>query len=220
MRLLAKAGAEFPHVVEFASEGRKFQDTLDQVLIEAWVDFGGDANPLMAALPAVLKVPVNNDETGLLLRVFLAEAEAARCGSGTALDRLAEVLVIRILRIQIETGATMPGLIAGLSDPKLSRAIVAMHNAPGRAWRNQDLASIGGMSLSRFADAFRITLGETPQAYLRRWRLTLARQDISKGDRVGAVARRYGYVSSAALAHAFKRQYGRKPTAFRRTQTA
>jgi len=220
MRLLAKTGSRLPDQVEFTRQCGRFNDTPGQVLVEARVDFGGDANPLVAALPGLLRVSVDNDETRLLLQVFLAEAEAGRCGSGSALDRLAEVLVIRILRAQIEKGATTPGLVAGLSNPKISRAIVAMHEEPGRSWRNRGLADIAGMSLSRFADTFRATLGETPQGYLRRWRLTLARQDIRKGDRISAVARRYGYVSSAALAHAFKRQYGSKPTAFRRIQAA
>ena len=76
------------------------------------------------------------------------------------------------------------------------------------------------MSLSRFADVFRTTLGETPQAYLRRWRMTLARQDIEKGERIAAVARRYGYASAEALSHAFQRQHGNKPTAYRRNHAA
>ncbi len=220
MRLLAKAGSRRPHQVEFTRQCGRFRDSPEQVLIEARVDFGGGANPLMAALPGLFRVSVDNDETRLLLQVFLAEAEARRCGSGSALDRLAEVLVIRILRTQIEKGAATPGLVAGLSNPKISRAIVAMHEEPGQPWRNNDLADIAGMSLSRFADTFRATLGETPQGYLRRWRMTLARQDINKGDRISTVARRYGYASSEALAHAFQRQYGSKPTAFRRRQAA
>ena len=71
------------------------------------------------------------------------------------MSRLAEVLVIRILRTQIERGSAEPGLIAGLANPKISRAIVAMHDDPGKPWRNDDLAALSGMSLSRFCDVFR-----------------------------------------------------------------
>ena len=78
------------------------------------------------------------------------------------LSRLAEVLVIRLLRAEIERGATEPGLVSGLADPRLSRAIVAMHEAPGQPWSNVALAAIAGMSLSRFAEAFRARVGETP----------------------------------------------------------
>ena len=97
-----------------------------------------------------------------------------------------------MMRAQIEAGSTQPGLLAGLSNPRLSRAIVVMHDRPGQAWRNEDLAHIAGMSLSRFAETFLAEVGEPPAAYLRRWRLTLARQDIAKGQRVDVVARRYG----------------------------
>ncbi|MEQ8815173.1 MAG: AraC family transcriptional regulator [Thalassobaculum sp.] len=192
----------------------------EAVLVEASASWGGDSNPLVAALPASVSLPVaaddTDDDTAALVRFLLAEARAARCGSGVVLSRLAEVLVVRLLRAEIERGATAPGLVAGLSDPRLSRAIVALHEDPGRAWSNGDLAVVAGMSLSRFADAFRARVGETPMAYLRRWRMTLARQDLDRGHRVQAVARRYGYGSSEALARAFQRQHGVNPLAVRR----
>jgi hypothetical protein len=82
------------------------------------------------------------------------------------------------MRQQIEAGATQLGLLAGSSYPRLSRAIVAIHDGPGQVWRNEDLAYIAGMSLNRFAEIFLAEVGEPPAAYLRRWKLTLARQDI------------------------------------------
>ncbi|HBC09557.1 MAG TPA: cupin [Rhodospirillaceae bacterium] len=180
------------------------------------IDWGGAANPLMAALPATVSLPIRDVETRALLDVFLAEAGGRRCGSGKVLERLAEVLVIRLMRQQIEQGAAEPGVLAGLADTRLSRAISALHEDPGRAWSNADLAAVAGMSLSRFADAFRTVVGEAPQSYLRRWRMTLARQDMDQGARVQAVARRYGYASSEALSRAFHRQFGVNPTDLRR----
>lgn len=180
------------------------------------IDWGGAANPLMAALPAIVSLPIRDVETRALLDVFLAEAGGRRCGSDKVLERLAEVLVIRLMRQQIERGATEPGVLAGLADARLSRAISALHEDPGRSWSNGDLAAVAGMSLSRFADAFRAVVGEAPQSYLRRWRMTLARQDMDRGARVQAVARRYGYASSEALSRAFHRQFGVNPTDLRR----
>jgi AraC-like DNA-binding protein len=181
------------------------------------IDWGGAANPLMAALPATVSLPIRDAETRALLDVFLAEAGGRRCGSDKVLERLAEVLVIRLMRQQIEQGTAEPGVLAGLADTRLSRAISALHEDPGRAWSNADLAVVAGMSLSRFADAFRMVVGEAPQSYLRRWRMTLARQDMDRGARVQAVARRYGYASSEALSRAFHRQFGVNPTDLRRT---
>ena len=192
----------------------------EAALLEATASWGGDANPLVAALPARISLPIGDDETAPLIRFLLAEARAARCGSGVVLSRLAEVLVIRLLRAEIGRGATTPGLVSGLADPRLSRAVVAIHESPGRPWSNADLAAVAGMSASRFAEAFRTRIGETPQAYLRRWRMTLARQDLDRGHRVQSVARRYGYASSEALARAFHRQYGINPLAARRGRSA
>jgi len=187
------------------------------LLASAHASWGGAANPLVSALPDKICLDVaEGSEISLLLRLFKAELEGQHCGVRPILNRLAEVLVIRLLRTEVSRGATEPGLVAGLADPRLARAIVAMHEAPGRAWRNEDLAAEAGLSLSRFAETFLKTVGETPQSYLRRWRMTLARQDIAKGDRVQAVARRYGYASPEALSRAFSRQFEVNPLALRR----
>ena len=147
--------------------------------------------------------------------LILAEEDARRCGSGTVLDRLGEVLMVRLLRHQIEHGSTDAGLLGGLADRRLSRAIVAIHEDPGRGWKSEDLAAIAGLSLSRFAELFASVVGVTPMAYLRRWRMVLARQDIERGDRIQSVARRYGYGSSEALNRSFRRQFGDSPMHFR-----
>lgn len=216
LRILGDAASGQPTRMAFALRGPlAAPDRGETVLIESVASWGGDSNPLLAALPARVSLPID-DDAAALVRFLLAEARAARCGSGMVLNRLTEVLMIRMLRAEIERGATAPGLVSGLSDPRLSRAIVAMHEAPGRAWTNAELATTAGMSLSRFAEAFRARVGETPMGYLRRWRMTLARQDLDRGHRVQAVARRYGYTSSEALARAFQRQHGVNPLAVRR----
>ncbi len=217
LRILGNAATGTPTRMTLNLRGAPGPGTAGETaLLEATAGWGGDANPLVAALPAEIFLPVD-DEIAPLIRFLLAEARGGRCGSAAVLSRLAEVLMIRLLRAEIERGATAPGLVSGLSDPRLSRAIVAIHDAPGRPWSNTDLAAAAGMSLSRFTDAFNSGVGETPQAYLRRWRMTLARQDLDRGHRVQAVARRYGYSSSEALARAFHRQHGTNPLAVRRS---
>lgn len=188
----------------------------DRMLVCVVVDWGGADNPLMAALPNRFEFALAQDvEMASVVSLMRSELGAGRCGAASVVNRLGEVLIVRLLRAQIEAGSTGPGLIAGLSDPRLSRAIVTMHDQPGRDWRNQDLAEIAGLSLSRFAETFMTIVGETPAAYLRRWRLTLARQDLLKGGRVDAVARRYGYGSPEGFARAFRHRYGRNPLEMR-----
>jgi AraC-like DNA-binding protein len=206
-----------PRMAVFAPRAEARCCNGEPLLVSAHASWGGDANPLLSALPAKICFDAAGDEEmNLLLRLFKAEVERRRCGARPILSRLGEVLVIKLLRKEITKGATSPGLVAGLADPRLARAIVAMHEEPGRAWRNEDLAEVAGLSLSRFAETFLKTVGETPQSYLRRWRMTLARQDIERGDRVQAVARRYGYASPEALSRAFARQFEVNPLAARR----
>mgnify|MGYP003674195076 FL=1 len=149
--------------------------------------------------------------------LLIAESQEPRCGSNTVLNRLGEVLLVRILRAQLAAGTTTVGVLGGLADPRLSHAIVAMHEHPGRRWSNDQLAEVAGLSLSRFADKFTATVGQTPMSYLRHWRMVLARQDIESGDRVQSVASRYGYASSEAMTRAFRREFGNCPTALRKT---
>ncbi|SLN14871.1 Exoenzyme S synthesis regulatory protein ExsA [Pseudoruegeria aquimaris] len=192
-----------------------------EVCFAARVGWGGAQNPLLQALPPIVCYPLEGDaEAQALVAVLLAESAARRCGAESVLSRLCEVLLVRLLRHQIAEGATEAGLLAGLADARLSRAIVAMHDQPARQWRTEDLAREAGLSVSRFAELFAARVGETPMAYLRRWRMTLARRDLARGDRVEAVARRYGYGSPEGFTRAYKRAYGRPPMAARLAERA
>lgn len=207
--------------VRFRVAPQGFAPDGGDILFAARVDWGGASNPLVAALPDVVEFDLSGDpETAGLVGLIHSELAARRCGSDSVINRLVEVLIVRMLRAQIEAGSTRPGLLAGLSDPRLSRAIVAMHDTPGRNWRNDELAQIAGLSLSRFAEMFLAAVGEPPAAYLRRWRLILARQDVERGDRVDAIARRYGYLSPEGFARAFRRHFGENPIALRPRQTS
>lgn len=213
--LVVAAGDDgLPERVLFWPLGRG--DAAERALLEMQADWGAGTNPLLAALPARVEFSAAADpEAGLLMRMLLAEARADRCGVEGALARLTEVLVIRMLRAEIERGATAPGLLGGLAHPRISRALVAMHDDPGRAWRNADLADLAGLSLSRFAELFAAAVGLTPMAYLRHWRLTLARQEIEAGGRVKSVAGRLGYARPEALTRAFRAEFGRPPSRVR-----
>jgi AraC-like DNA-binding protein len=183
------------------------------VLVTATVDFESPHNPLMNALADQVRVQI--DDIPALRNTtaaFVAEALGSRCGRSAALNRLCEVMVLLILRSAIDRGAARPGLLAGLSHPALHRALVAMHDAPARAWNSEDLAAVAGMSRSHFMARFRDVVGTTPQAYLTEWRLTIARRKLSKGAKVKAVARQVGFGSAAAFSRAYFRKYGDWPS--------
>jgi AraC-like DNA-binding protein len=188
----------------------------NRVVFAARVGWGGAANPLMQALPAAVDMPLQDSPEVVGLIAFLqAEIAGKHCGGPTVQRRLGEVLMVRILRHQISCGSAEPGVLAGLSDLRLARALVAIHDRPGQGWNNSDLAQEAGLSLSRFSELFAAAVGMTPMAYLRHWRLTVAHQDLARGDRVEQVARRYGYGSGEGFSRAFRARFGVNPVAVR-----
>ncbi|MGN6652252.1 helix-turn-helix domain-containing protein, partial [Trinickia sp.] len=175
-------------------------------LVGASVSFGGPLNPLITALPERVSVDLNELPTlYAITHAFVEEASSQRCGQSAAIGRLCEVMLLMILREVIDGGATTPGLLAGLSHPALHRALVAMHDAPDRPWRVEELASVSGMSRSQFMASFRQTIGTTPAAYLTTWRLLLGHRALASGGKIKAVAQRVGFGSASAFSRAYLR---------------
>merc|ERR1711879_858806 len=191
------------------------------VLFGARMSWGGTDNPLLSALPDVVERPVNEGtDIGLLAELFLVEQKANRCGSASVLNRLGEILTVNVLRYQLKYGETETGLLAGLADQRLGKTIVAIHDNPSRNWCIELLSAEAGLSPSRFAELFRQQVGMPPLAYLRRWRLTLAKQDIERGERVQRVASKYCYNSTEALSRAFSKAFGYRPIHARKAALA
>jgi AraC-like DNA-binding protein len=111
-------------------------------------------------------------------------------------------------------------MLAGMSHPKLRRALIAMHEQPATEWSLETLAGVANMSRSVFASAFRDTVGCTPGAYLQSWRVSLTQQALRRGQSLKMIAGEVGYGSEAALSRAFKAQHGMTPSDWRRAQDA
>src|SRR3546814_5599989 len=81
-----------------------------------------------------------------------------RCGQRLLADRLFEVVVIQLMRWLLDhpqEAGIRPGFITGLSDPRLARALVAMHDGPGEPWPLERMAERAGMARTAFANTFR-----------------------------------------------------------------
>ena len=193
----------------------------DEVLAAVRIDFGGPANPLIAALPSRVELAFEAAPTlRTVAELLTMEASARRCGRQVALDNLCTLLLLLLLRHMVDRGTTQPGLLAGLSHSQLFPALVAMQEAPARDWRVDDLATIAGMSRTRFMTLFPRVVGVTPMAYLAGWRMVLARRELERGGRVKLVARQIGYGSAAAFSRAYQRAFGEPPVARRQGRQA
>ncbi len=173
---------------------------------------GGAANPIAGALPDVVCLPLKTiDRADHVLALLFDEAFGNNCGRREVVDRLFEIVLIQVLRHLMETGRIHSGLLAGMSHPKLRRALVAMHEQPAKEWSLEALAQIAGMSRSIFANTFKATVGSTTGVYLQAWRVRLAQKALLRGQQLKTIADAVGYGSEAALSRAFKAQCGLAP---------
>jgi AraC-like DNA-binding protein len=179
-------------------------------------------HPVLSALPPVIRLsqPEVRARTQLssLLDLLVLEVEAPGPGSEPLIQHLFDSLFVYIIRAWAETvSADTPGCFAALRDPFLSRAMTAIHAAPGKPWTVQSLAKEAGLSRSAFARQFVQKIGEAPLAYLTRFRLDMAARLLLNTDTTLAqVAGHVGYESEFALSRAFKRTFGVAPSSYRR----
>ncbi|MCB1606405.1 MAG: AraC family transcriptional regulator [Xanthomonadales bacterium] len=185
-------------------------------LLCATVDFGtGALNPLLASLPTLLQIPLSHSSMlSKTLELLFDEAFAQHCGRQLALNRLTELLMLQLFRHVMEQRLVESGSLAGLADPRLAKALVAMHAQPQAPWSLERLAGEAGMSRARFAAHFHQTVGMTPGEYLGSWRLAVAKSLLRQGKSVKLVAFDVGYATASALARAFHERFGLSPTAW------
>jgi AraC-like DNA-binding protein len=185
-------------------------------LVCATVDLGAaQGNPIGQGLPELVVLPLaTHPALAPVCDLLVNEAFSDGRGRQTALDRLFDYLLILIVRHVVESGAVSTGVLAGLADPRLVKALTEMHEAPKRAWKLEGLADIAGMSRTRFAEHFRNVVGRTPIEHLTAWRMTIARELLAAGKPVKTVAAQVGYDSAAAFSRVFSRVTGYPPREF------
>jgi AraC-like DNA-binding protein len=185
-------------------------------LVCALIEFGsGLLNPLVKALPDVLVVPLGSmPALEPAVDLLFEEAFADRPGRQAAVDRLTEYFVVLLLRAAMNARLMRAGVLNGLADARISRAMEAMHQRPEHTWTLEELAEAAGMSRARLSVNFRKIVGITPFEYLAEWRIGIAQTMLKQGEPLKTVAPAVGYASSAALNRAFLKLVGITPTAW------
>ena len=140
-------------------------------IVCAHVEFGaGVLQPLLQSLPSFMHIPLRSAgglEHGVEL--LFEEAFGESPGREAAVDPLAEYVLILLLRDAVGRKLVQSGTLRGLSDERLSKALMGMHQHPERPWDLGRLADAAGMSRARFAAHFREVVGAKPMAYLTAW---------------------------------------------------
>jgi AraC-like DNA-binding protein len=179
-------------------------------------------NPLVAALPRILKLNVRTTMSGAWIessfRFAASEIAAGRVGSTTVMAKLSELLFVNAVSHFVEN---LPderrGWLAGLRDPHVGRALALLHARPGEGWTAESVAREVGLSRSAFAERFSSLVGQPPMQYLALWRMHIAAQRLREGSRsVAQIGSGIGYESEAAFSRAFKRHFGAAPATWRK----
>ncbi len=176
---------------------------------------GGAAHPLAMAMPSLIAVPLRQVQ-GLApaLGLLFDETERVQCGQRLLADRLFEVVLIQLLRWLLDhpqASGVHAGLMQGLGDPRLARALVALHDQPGEPWSLARMAACAGMSRTVFARTFREVVGQTPADYLTGWRMAIAQSRLREGWPIKQLADELGYANPSALSRAFAARVGLSP---------
>lgn len=168
---------------------------------------------LISLLPRMIHIS-GQDRLMALVGVIHDETRADRPARTMILERLLEVMMIEALRSS--AGHDLPpGLLSGLSDPRLAAALHRIHADTDSPLTVTGLSREAGLSRSAFFDRFRSALGCTPMEYARTWRMAVARDLLLRGDLTNAeIAHRVGYGSASAFAMAFVRHEGTSPGVF------
>jgi AraC-like DNA-binding protein len=172
-------------------------------------------NPLTKSLPDVLCITFREmPQLYSVLQLLFDEANEHHCGQQSILNRLIEVTIILLIRYLMDQNKIHIGLLAGLADNKLAKAINAVHESPAKTWSLETLAEVAGMSRARFAAHFHQTVGITPHAYLTEWRISKAKSLLLRGKSLSYVVDAVGYSGLSAFSRAFYALVGMPPKAW------
>lgn len=182
----------------------------------------GNVDLLLDVLPDFLFVPGSSAASGAMatiLGLMNDEFERDVIGSEIVSARLADVLLVEAIRAYAgSVGQIEIGWLGALSDPRLGRALRVIHGDVAQPWTVAQLANVAGMSRAAFSAAFTRRVGQPPLAYVRAWRLTIARAALTRGDEsVASIAHKVGYTSQSAFGHAFTSAFGSSPKAHARS---
>src|SRR5688500_195724 len=144
-------------------------------------------HPLTSLLPPLIYLPAHRAprhvQLQLLLQLLRHEAIDAGSGAELVVPRLVDSLLVYVVRAWLEdepVGAA--GWFGALRDPAIAKALALIHERPQAPWSVAELAREATQSRATFARRFAELVGETPVAYLTRWRMCLATKLLSETD--------------------------------------
>jgi AraC family transcriptional regulator len=160
------------------------------------------------------------DQSQMLSQLCAALRGALEVGRGSAEECLRRAS--EILQTVEDAQRTSPQLVRGGLSPWQVRKVTSHIDAQlERPIRNDDLATMVGLTACHFGRAFRNSLGESPREYIIRRRVERA-QDLmlSTDASLSQIALDCGLADQAHLSRLFRRIVGESPRTWRRARVA
>ncbi|WNG15461.1 AraC family transcriptional regulator [Cystobacter fuscus] len=182
---------------------------------------GASRTPLFEGLPRLIHVTADDPQASpslaAIVQLLITESASSSPGATVVMSRLADILLVQVLRTHIAGGQCEERGLCALADPQIRKALSLIHERHAEPWTVESLATAVALSRSSFAARFSELVGEPPLEYLARWRMTKAAQFLRESDSsLSEVATAIGYQSEASFNRAFKRWGGVAPGAYRR----
>ena len=176
---------------------------------------------LLSLLPERIHIPASEGRStrfGRLIDLLAEECATDYPGKELIIQRMLEALLVEALRWRSLGKEAVPaGLLSGMQDPAIARALQAIHADVRANWTVADLARVAGMSRSAFSARFGGMVGCAPIEYLLRWRMAIAKDALAHGSKsLERIAEEIGYESASAFSPAFRRRLGCPPGKFAR----
>ncbi len=180
----------------------------------------GEGFGLFDHLQQPLVEEANGELLPLLFNAILGELSNPGLGTKTIVESMMKQILILLVRDHLQQRGLASPLYMPLSNPQLSRALTAMIERPQERHTLDSLASIAGMSRSRFTHHFAAAFGRSPIDFLQLVRLrTGARLLRSSSLPIKAVAAAVGYASRSHFSRSFRSEFGVDPRTFREPHT-
>ncbi len=172
-------------------------------------------HPIFDTLPDVLHFPqeVISESTWATVEVIDREIQRKKQNSSPIIDRLTEALFLQLLEAYVEKNEQKVGFFAALGDPRLKQALMLIHRNPETNWTVTALGKQIGMSKATLNRHFQHTVGQTPMAYIKNWKMMKALNLVKHSSfSLEQIADLVGFSSARTLNKAFFRNYAHTPS--------
>ena len=178
-------------------------------------------HPILSALPGVFHLSNIKEDDSIWVTVELIDSEITASNSRTnsIIDRLTEVLFIKLINRYVSENEHLSGFFAALGNPRLKKILQLIHEHPEKQWSIEIISEEVGMSRATLQRKFKAELGVSPMTYVSRWRLAKAYQLLNYSSlTLEDIAQNIGFGDARTFRNAFSRHYGFTPSELRKNK--